>query len=161
MSSMPPDGGTPPPPPPPPPPGGGYGAPMPAVGGAWAGPPLASWGERVVAGLIDYVAPYVVAVILFQISSILGTLAWLGALGFIIYSKVQEGNTGVSIGKGVAKLRLLSEETGQPIGAGMAVLRWLLHFLDGICLIGYLFPLWDPKKQTFADKILKTVVVKA
>lgn len=25
-------------------------------------------------------------------------------------------------------------------------------------MIGYLFPLWDHKRQTFADKILTTVV---
>ncbi|MDQ1539752.1 MAG: hypothetical protein QOH29_478, partial [Actinomycetota bacterium] len=25
--------------------------------------------------------------------------------------------------------------------------------------LGYLWPLWDSKRQTFADKILKTVVV--
>lgn len=30
-----------------------------------------------------------------------------------------------------------------------------------ICNIGYLFPLWDPKRQTIADKIMKTVVINA
>ena len=28
-----------------------------------------------------------------------------------------------------------------------------------ICLIGFLFPLWDAKRQTLADKILTTVVL--
>jgi uncharacterized RDD family membrane protein YckC len=28
-----------------------------------------------------------------------------------------------------------------------------------ICYIGFLFPLWDSKKQTIADKIVKSVVV--
>jgi hypothetical protein len=27
-----------------------------------------------------------------------------------------------------------------------------------ICFVGYLFPLWDPKRQTIADKIMTTVV---
>jgi uncharacterized RDD family membrane protein YckC len=31
--------------------------------------------------------------------------------------------------------------------------------LDGFCYVGYLWPLWDDKRQTFADKILGTVVV--
>jgi uncharacterized RDD family membrane protein YckC len=34
--------------------------------------------------------------------------------------------------------------------------------VDGIiCYIGWLFPLWDAKKQTLADKIMGTVVVTA
>ena len=28
-----------------------------------------------------------------------------------------------------------------------------------ICYIGWLFPLWDSKRQTLADKIMKTVVI--
>jgi len=32
------------------------------------------------------------------------------------------------------------------------------HIIDGlICNIGYLFPLWDAKRQTIADKIMSTV----
>jgi hypothetical protein len=32
--------------------------------------------------------------------------------------------------------------------------------IDGaICGIGWLFPLWDTKRQTIADKIVKSVVV--
>ncbi len=36
----------------------------------------------------------------------------------------------------------------------------LAHFLDSLaCYVGWLWPLWDPKRQTFADKIMSTVVV--
>ncbi len=39
-------------------------------------------------------------------------------------------------------------------------MRDLAHFLDGITAnIGYLFPLWTAKRQTFADMAVKTVVV--
>ena len=41
----------------------------------------------------------------------------------------------------------------------MSFVRQLLHIVDSICYIGYLWPLWDRKRQTFADKILKTVVL--
>jgi uncharacterized RDD family membrane protein YckC len=41
----------------------------------------------------------------------------------------------------------------------MAFVRDLAHFLDGIFYIGYLWPLWDPKRQTFADKVCSTVVL--
>jgi len=37
-----------------------------------------------------------------------------------------------------------------------------VHIVDGLSLfIGYLWPLWDKKRQTFADKIMSTVVVSA
>ena len=43
------------------------------------------------------------------------------------------------------------------IGAGSGILRTICHILDSlICYIGWLFPLWDAKKNTLADKIMKT-----
>lgn len=88
------------------------------------------------------------------IGSLLG-LAWLG------YNTVYlGGTTGQSWGRKVANIRLLSEATGQPIGIGMALLRHLAHIIDSIiCYVGWLFPLWDAKRQTIADKIISTVVV--
>ena len=55
------------------------------------------------------------------------------------------------------KYKVVSETTGQPVGFGMSVVRQLAHILDSFCLVGYLFPLWDAKRQTFADKIMTTV----
>ncbi|RKR89510.1 putative RDD family membrane protein YckC [Micromonospora pisi] len=73
----------------------------------------------------------------------------------------QAGKTGQSWGKKALGIRLVDEVSGQPIGAGKAFLRDLAHFIDSIiCFIGFLFPLWDSKRQTLADKIVKTVVVK-
>ncbi len=88
-------------------------------------------------------------------------------LGLVLYLAVfvwnvclKGGRTGYTIGKGVMGIKLIGEQTGQPIGAGMAFLRQLLHFVDSLpCYLGYLWPLWDPKRQTFADKILSTVVI--
>jgi uncharacterized RDD family membrane protein YckC len=71
------------------------------------------------------------------------------------------GRTGQSWGRKALGIRLVGEQTGQPIGVGMAFARDLAHIVDSIiCNIGYLFPLWDAKKQTLADKIVKTVVVR-
>jgi hypothetical protein len=48
------------------------------------------------------------------------------------------------------------------VGAGLSIGRYFVHVLDALpCYVGYLWPLVDEKKQTFADKILKTVVIKA
>jgi uncharacterized RDD family membrane protein YckC len=74
---------------------------------------------------------------------------------------VRQGKTGASIGKSALHIRVLSEETGQPIGVGQNFARQLTHILDGLaCYIGYLFPLWEDKRRTFADMIMKTVVLR-
>lgn len=90
---------------------------------------------------------------------LLGWLFWLLALAFGIWNYgYKQGTTGSSIGKSVLKFKVVSETTGQPLGFGMSVVRQLAHFLDGfLCGLGYLFPLWDKKRQTFADKIMTTV----
>jgi uncharacterized RDD family membrane protein YckC len=81
-------------------------------------------------------------------------------IGFWIWNTcLRQGRTGFSIGKGTMGIRLLDEVSGQPIGGFMSFLRQIVHVLDGLCYVGYLWPLWDAKKQTFADKILHTVVV--
>ena len=65
------------------------------------------------------------------------------------------------MGKRVTKIKLIGEDTAEPIGALNAFLRDLVHTVDGFAYIGYLWPLWDQKKQTFSDKLMKTVVISA
>ena len=42
----------------------------------------------------------------------------------------------------------------------MNFVRQLCHYIDGILYLGYLWPLWDYKRQTFSDKIMTTLVIK-
>lgn len=71
------------------------------------------------------------------------------------------GRTGQSWGRKVLGIRLVGEHTGQPVGPLLAFARDLAHFIDAVvCFIGFLFPLWDAKRQTLADKLVKTVVVR-
>jgi len=146
-------------------PGAGYGVPggAPAYGAPVGGPPadqLADWGLRVASGAIDFVALFVIAGILSEINYALGAIVWLIALGFAGYNGYLNGETGQSVGKRIVGTKVLGEATGQTIGGGAGILRWLCHIIDGfICGLGYLFPIWDAKKQTFGDKIMKTVVI--
>jgi uncharacterized RDD family membrane protein YckC len=86
-------------------------------------------------------------------------VGWAAALGYGIWNfGYRQGTTGSSIGKSAMKFKVVSEATGQPIGFGMSIVRQLAHIIDGAILcIGYLFPLWDAKRQTLADKIMTTV----
>jgi uncharacterized RDD family membrane protein YckC len=62
----------------------------------------------------------------------------------------------------VVGLRCERDIDGNLIGGGMGILRELAHLLDTFSLlIGWFFPLWDAKRQTFADKVCGTVVVRA
>jgi uncharacterized RDD family membrane protein YckC len=83
----------------------------------------------------------------------------LVALAYTIWNfGYRQGNTGSSVGKSMQKFKVVSEVTGQPLGFGMSFVRQLAHIVDAaICYIGFLFPLWDAKRQTLADKIMTTV----
>ena len=91
--------------------------------------------------------------------AVLMFLGWVAALAYGIWNfGYRQGTTGSSIGKSALKFKVVSEATGQPIGFGMSIVRQLAHIIDGAILcIGYLFPLWDAKRQTIADKIMTTV----
>jgi uncharacterized RDD family membrane protein YckC len=160
---------------------GGYGQPVPAPGGYvpdqpgyYMGRTLANWPQRVGAYLIDYLIaaiPAFLAVLLFSGTDpgeapnagagLVAFLLYLVSLGVWIYNRaIQQGRTGQSWGKQVLNLRLVRMADGQPMGGGMSFVRDLAHIIDALpCYIGYLFPLWDARRQTFADKIMSTVVL--
>jgi RDD family len=59
-------------------------------------------------------------------------------------------------------VRLVAVATGKPVGFRRAVGRQIAHLFDAIpFLLGYAWPLWDEQKQTFADKMCRTLVVQA
>lgn len=87
------------------------------------------------------------------------------ALAFLIWNLgYKQGTTGQSIGKGMMKFKVVGEQTGQPIGFGMSAARVLLYLvawaLCGIVwIIAVIFPLFDEKRQTLVDKLIKTVAL--
>ncbi|MBL1077671.1 RDD family protein [Nocardia sp. 2] len=92
---------------------------------------------------------------------LLVTLGALVALAGGLYLIYLEGKTGQTPGKKFVNIRLVREADGQPLGFGYAFLRRLCHIVDSLpCYIGYFWPIWDAKKQTFADKIMNTIVVR-
>jgi len=123
---------------------------------------FADWPKRALAGLVDYFGPFLVAFLVSRGSSGLGLILQLAALGWAVYNAYLGGQTGQSYGKKIAGIRLISEATGMPPGGGLGIGRYFVHIIDALpCYLGFLWPIWDSKKQTFADKLLKTVVVKA
>ncbi|GHF28895.1 RDD family protein [Streptomyces griseoluteus] len=143
----------------------GYGYPQ-QPGYGYQQPQYANWGQRFLSRLIDtilYMVVYLPLVLIGAKANIpaLSLVGFLFMIAFLVYQVVQEGKTGQTIGKKVVGTRTLKEDTGQPLGGGMAFVRQLAHFIDGLpCYLGYLWPAWDSKRQTFADKICGSIVIR-
>ena len=143
----------------------------------------ANWSRRVRARLIDQ-APTYVGLIIFMagylvwvvelaqsggstprfggaaVAMIIGLSVMLASLAWVAYNRwMIAGKTGQSLGKRRTKIGLIGEETNAQIGAKNAFIRDLVHILDALTVVGYLWPRWDDTRQTFADKIMKTIVV--
>jgi uncharacterized RDD family membrane protein YckC len=131
---------------------------------------LATYGQRVGAFLVDIGIPGGVAVMILlavlgtrDLALILGVYggATVLAMAFMLWnSGYLQGRTGQSLGKRLLGIRLVSRCNCRPVGFGRAVVRQFAHLLDGMpLLLGYLWPLWDEHRQTFADKLCGTLVV--
>ena len=154
--------------------GGRQGTPDVAVGSQtqWTGAPLASWSRRAGASLLDSVIPLLMIavgaglarmLVLFQEGAaavvVLGA-AWLAAVVWSVRNLVEQGRSGQTYGKRVVGLRLVGLYTQRPVGTARCIVRQVLHLADSApMLLGWLWPLVDAKRQTFADKIARTVVV--
>jgi len=131
---------------------------------------LASWGQRAGGYIIDAVIIGVPTAVLYIIGAAANTpvLVVLGALwGLVmwIWFAVQSGQYGSSPGMRVMGLKLVRASTGQVIGGGMGFVRELLHVVAwALCGLVYildmLWPLWDGQRQTLADKVVGTVVLR-
>jgi uncharacterized RDD family membrane protein YckC len=153
----------------PPPPGYGqpygYGA-QPLPPGM---PPLADWGQRATAFILDngvaIVAGWIAgANINHSVDATLGLISLVGVVWAII-NAVRAGRDGQSYGKKVMGIRLARLADGQPIGGGLGFLRLFLNWILWVaCIVpgalNLLWPLWDSKNQTWSDKAAKSVVVK-
>lgn len=149
---------------------GGAARPQPPV--RYGFPLLATYGQRVGGFLIDIGIPGgLLAIVLIaalasrdlDVIMVVYPVAALVGLAFLVWnSGYRQGRSGQSLGKSVLGTRLVSVGSGEPVGFGRALWRQVVHLLDGIPLgLGYLWPLWDERRQTFADKICSTLVVQA
>jgi uncharacterized RDD family membrane protein YckC len=125
--------------------------------------PYSDWPHRAGSLLIDQV-PIIIIDLIGQFTGHFLFSLFFGLIGLVVqgYNRWYLGGQGQSWGKKALGLKLVSEDTGQPIGMAMAFVRDICHALDSLaCFIGWLFPLWDAKRQTFADKIIRTIVIPA
>lgn len=86
-----------------------------------------------------------------------------GLAGILCYYTIPVGRTGQTLGKRAVGVRVVDAVSGQPIGNGRALGRYLFSAIisGNVCFLGYLWALWDGRKQTWHDKVVSSVVVKA
>jgi uncharacterized RDD family membrane protein YckC len=140
------------------PPGGGYAMATPGN--------LASPGQRVVGGLIDFV-------ILFVINGVIGViLQRLFGVGWVIdvildvtYFAYFWNERGQSIGMMVFGFKVRDLATGQYPSVGAAAVRGIAWIIEAfgtiVCLLGAIGWGWqfvDSRRQAFHDKIAGTIV---
>ncbi|MFJ5843916.1 RDD family protein [Streptomyces sp. NPDC092903] len=145
---------------------------MPGVPGPGL-PPPAHWGERVGAWMLDLmviVAPMYALGFVDIVRSDdpanadPGPFFAVGVAYFLVmgfYQLYREGRYGQTTGKKVLRISVRRQADGRTLGFGMAFVRKLAHIVDSLpCYLGWLWPLWDVRRQTFADKMCSTVVIK-
>lgn len=76
----------------------------------------------------------------------------------LINRTVWPANRGWSLGRALMGISVVCPDGGSP-GLGRLLLRDLAHLLDTISVfVGWLWPLWDARRRTFADLLLRTEV---
>lgn len=141
-------------------------------------PRYANWPLRVVAFAVDGLVFWVLPILGFIVvnalhlvdeqgnpsgagNAIFGVATLAGFALAIANIIVWQGLTGRTAGKALIRARLVSLDSGHPLGILLTFVRQLCHIVNALpCYLGYLWPLWDPRSQTFADKIVRSVVVR-
>ena len=133
-------------------------------------PDFAPWGARVGSALIDGLIPGVIASLGLlsllvgdlDVVLIVASVCYVAAFAVALWNSCyRQGRTGQSLGKQVMGTRLVRLRDGGPLGFWPTLGRQLAHVLDSLPFyLGYLWPLWDERRQTFADKVCDTVVVR-
>jgi uncharacterized RDD family membrane protein YckC len=167
-------------------PPGGWERPVVQQRPGWLGRPLASWGIRAAALLIDWLI--LIIPVAFLLAIVIGIAAGSDAgaaatffLGFLVYLVVAlayapmlmarsgRGN-GQTWGKQALGIRVVRDD-GRPMSFGWAALRELVvkgilfgwigsTFFAIPLLLDYLWPLWDDQNRALHDMIVSTHVVR-
>jgi uncharacterized RDD family membrane protein YckC len=135
------------------------------------GRPLASWGQRLGALVIDEIFLYVVTFCAVFALGLRKTFA--GALvslvmAFVYYAILNGSEIGQTFGKRAMSIQVRDiGDSGGTIGSQRAALRYvtvglfrIVPFFGFFTLLDGLWPLWDRRRQALHDKLAGSVVVR-
>ncbi|MCA9308587.1 RDD family protein [candidate division WWE3 bacterium] len=131
----------------------------------------ASFGSRFLALLIDAVVLGIVGfVVLVLVKLVVTNEFFVNLLSQLIqlvlglgYTMYFLPRTGATLGKRAMHIMVVDAKTGEYIDLVGVFLREIVgRIVSSLPLaLGYLWPLWDAKHQTFHDKIAGTIVIKS
>ena len=126
---------------------------------------LAPWHCRVGAFAIDVVAGLAVVTTLALVSfsvPVRGVWWWtciwvIGAVVLLVLVNrlLLPAVTGWSLGRALVGIAL-TRRSGEVPGPWTLLLRDVAHLLDTASVVGWLWPLWDSRRRTFADMAVRT-----
>jgi uncharacterized RDD family membrane protein YckC len=137
-------------------------APPPAQQASGPSGPRAGFWRRFAALIVDSIIVGIVEGILLAIlNDAAGAAYGLSTLiSWGYYTYFEGGPRGQTVGKMALGIRVISLDSGGPIGYGRAFVRQLVKIVSAfVILLGYLWMLWDREKQTWHDKAAGSVVV--
>jgi uncharacterized RDD family membrane protein YckC len=122
--------------------------------------PRAGFWLRFAAVLIDGI---ILTIVFIPLRIVLGASLYnvvAPLLGIAYYTVLEGGPRGQTVGKMAVGIRVLDLARGGSIGYLRAFIRDIGRIVSFIALLlGYLWMLWDPEKQTWHDKFAGSVVV--
>jgi Mce-associated membrane protein len=131
-------------------------------------PPLASWPARAGAFAVDVLLGIAVLTTLALVAwtaPLRGWLWWVfvGAAALVFLAAALNRwllptIKGFTLGRALCGIAVTNRD-GAPVGVWRLLTRDLAHLLDtAALLLGWLWPLWDRRRRTFADLLLRTEV---
>lgn len=145
------------------------------------GPVFAHWLRRVVATLLDSSVLALLTWIAFPLQPVdppatlplaggaVGTITtaptadvWTSSgvvVGAVVVGLLLQAYLGSTPGKLVVGIAVVRQDDYRPAGLLRVLGREVLHVLDLIFFVGYLRPLWNRRRETFADTLASTVVL--
>jgi Mce-associated membrane protein len=128
---------------------------------------LAPWHIRVCAFAVDVLPPLAVATTMALVSfTVPARGAWwwlcisvfgLAVLLMLVNRLLLPAIVGWSLGRALCGIAVIRAD-GAAIGTWGLLLRDLAHLLDTVSVVGWLWPLWDSRRRTFADMLLRSEV---
>jgi Mce-associated membrane protein len=85
------------------------------------------------------------------------SLLGLAILALLVNRLLLPAVFGWSLGRALCGIAVVRRD-GAAVGAWGLLLRDLAHLLDTVTVVGWLWPLWDPQRRTFADMVMGTEV---
>lgn len=118
---------------------------------------FAGFWRRWLAVFIDGI---ILSIIYFLINSIMDDFAPLYFLMGWVYNIFMINQFGATIGKNIVGIKVIGEDGSKPSLGNIAIRETFGKLISGVVLgIGYFVMVFSEKKQTWHDKLAKTIVV--